>query len=146
MLYITKNRNQTDILDVESFFRVMARDHSLFENDECKRAMKTIDHAKYMGDGIIKTPIGTATITELSTGCKTILLLLLYANKKEHTISIMECGENALNYIFASSEGLDFHVFLNCGIVLQQDYSCVIDGKRFHGAVDIYHALEEEDE
>ena len=64
--------------------------------------MNNIDKAKYLGNGKIETIFGVTWLSNLSSGCKALILL---NHCKDKIINISECGENVLEYIFNLQNG-----------------------------------------
>lgn len=62
--------------------------------------MKHIDNAEYIGNGLIKTIFGVTEIQNLSSGCKTLILLNHQDELGNCVINISECGQNALDFVF----------------------------------------------
>jgi hypothetical protein len=63
--------------------------------------MKLIDNAEYdENTGMINTPLGKTEIQNLSSGCKTLILLNHSQELGNPIIYIGECGTNALNEIY----------------------------------------------
>ena len=72
-------------------------------DDSDLQAMKIIDNAELLdkNTGLIKTPFGLASIKNLSTGCKTVLVYnYCYRHGVRKIISANECGANALSVLF----------------------------------------------
>lgn len=70
-------------------------------NDKDYEYMKLIDNAEYdVETGMINTPLGRTEIQNLSSGCKTLILLNHSNDIGNPIIYIGECGENALNEIY----------------------------------------------
>lgn len=65
-----------------------------------KEIMRFIDSAEYIGDGYIVTPFGRTEIQNLSTGCKTLLLINHSRELEFPIINIGECGKNVLDIVF----------------------------------------------
>lgn len=105
-----KDVPKNDFVDsVDTFFSSIM--YSLPINKKDKEYITQIDKAEYIDNGRIKTVFGDTTVEHLSTGCKTLILLNHYKNK---VISINECGENALDYIYKLPEGsiyMDFAIY-----------------------------------
>lgn len=59
--------------------------------------MQKIDHAVLKADNRIETPYGLGYITNLSTGCKTVINILKYP---DIIFSVDECGANAIELLF----------------------------------------------
>lgn len=115
-IYISKKdvpkRNNRFIESVDMFFNSIMYNLSITDKD--MYYMSSIDKADYVGNGRIKTVFGDTTIENLSTGCKALILLNHY---KDRVISINECGENALDYVYKdNAEGniyLSFAIYPN---------------------------------
>jgi len=70
---------------------------------KCKEYMTLIDNATLIDahSGAIKTPYGVASIRDLSTGCKTLIITyLLREAGNQAVIDVTECGSNVLSHIF----------------------------------------------
>lgn len=93
---IKSNTNFIDSVDL-SFDKEI---YSLNIADKDKYYMNVIDEAQYMGDGYINTPFGKTEIQNLSTGCKTLILLNHMRELNNPVINIGECGKNVLDIIF----------------------------------------------
>jgi hypothetical protein len=78
----------------DAYFNVITYNDGFTEPD--KRIMEKIDNAQIIDINKIETPYGIGAITNLSTGCKTLINILHNSNK---VINISECGENAVNLI-----------------------------------------------
>lgn len=59
--------------------------------------MQKIDHAVLKAGNRIETPYGLGYITNLSTGCKTVINILKYP---DIIFSVDECGANAIELLF----------------------------------------------
>lgn len=66
-----------------------------------KTALKSIDEAVYDGNGFVVTPFGRTMVQNISTGCKTLILINHSIELGNKIISINECGKNVLDIIFA---------------------------------------------
>ncbi len=144
MLYITTKENKMDIADVEAFFSALPNKADSFGDEKYRDAMNRIDHAEYLNDGVIRTQMGVTSVEHLSSGCKAILLILML-NGEDKTISIAECGNNAIDYIYELSKDIDIKVYINRGFAIrQQNCECVINDQYVRDAWKIYEILEEE--
>lgn len=102
-------------------------------------AMSKIDKAKLLDKniGTIQTPFGITNITNLSMGCK-IVLVYLYMRRNidkyaDYILDITECGSNALEVLFECMDKLgDSSVVLllrhSDGIELCTDREFAING------------------
>ena len=87
----------------DAFFNTNYTGYKFGKTD--KDIIKAIDDVDYLGKFRIKSKFykGTAIrVTELSTGCKTVLNVV---NNPDEIFSIAECGENAIKTLFALNTG-----------------------------------------
>ena len=97
-------------VDNEALFNMHTLKEPITKEDE--EAMLNIDKAsvidesrvnKYSKDLLIKTPYGVTTITNLSTGCKTVINFL-HLKDDNIILDVTECGWNALEELFKHYE------------------------------------------
>lgn len=69
-------------------------------NEIDKGYMKAIDKADYLGKKEFISPFGRSNITDLSTGCKALILLKHSEELGDLIVNISECGGNALDRVF----------------------------------------------
>lgn len=95
-----------DIYTDVSLVSNLQRNNDLFFNTRtCNEKMTSVDIAVMMKidnavlkeDNRIETPYGLGFITNLSTGCKTIINILKYPNI---VFSVDECGANVVENLF----------------------------------------------
>lgn len=95
-----------DIYTDVSLVSNLQRNNDLFFNTRtCNEKMTSadiavmmkIDNAVLKEDNRIETPYGLGFITNLSTGCKTIINILKYPNI---VFSVDECGANVIETLF----------------------------------------------
>ena len=98
--HIEKDKKLIQFVDLT--FNKLAYDMKLNQLDT--EYMRKIDGASYLGDGKMETVFGTTWITNLSTGCKVLILLNHYGKNKDYVINIGECGQNALDEVFKLSD------------------------------------------
>lgn len=72
-------------------------------DDIGKEVIKQIDRAIILENNKIETPRGITYLTDLSSGCKTVLNYL-YADKEYLFINVTQCGANALEILFQTME------------------------------------------
>lgn len=117
MVYIVTSFDKiigsTYMFDAEAYFDEIKDDvinHPLY-----KRVIKNIDNAiPTVADGI-KTPFGNTVISNLSTGCKTLLIAVYDISR---WINFLEAGPNVLKEAIAISKdtGLDIHCVIPCNM------------------------------
>ncbi|GFI11127.1 hypothetical protein IMSAGC007_03600 [Lachnospiraceae bacterium] len=115
------------IIDNESFFDNIDIDALSQKSID---VMEQIDKAKLLdlNTGKIETPFGIAGVTDLSTGCKTVInTIYIYENPNAFptvkAINATECGSNALEVLFDVLESNN----INLSIVLEHEddlYKC----------------------
>ncbi len=141
MLYVTTDYNKVKIKDIELYFNSIV-DKSIFNTEIYHKIMNLIDNAVYIENDIVETPFGRTTLNNLSTGCKTVMLLIMLSKEKVF-IPITECGINAINCIYELSNKIDLYTYTNYGFLLDnRNAICIIDGKEISGVNEIYHKLE----
>ena len=136
----TKYQADELIFDNESFFNnnVSSKD---FTNDSIE-IIKKIDNAELLDVdmGKIKTPYGICGISDLSSGCKTILNYLyikVFPNKYPNikAINAIECGWNALEELFRlidrNADTIEVLLQHENGVYKCSDRKYCIDGKRY---------------
>ena len=99
---------------VDLYFDAWIYDITITDAD--KVYMREIDHAEYEGNGYIVTCFGRTEIQNLSTGCKTLILINHYMDNKNVIINIGECGKNVLDKIYAMKTAniyIDFYYVPN---------------------------------
>ena len=142
MLYITTDEKNIFIKDVELSFNLI--DKKLFNKDVYFQIMKQIDNAICIEEDIIKTPFGNTSMNNLSTGCKTALLLIYFSGQKKY-IPITGCGINAIECLFDLAESYDLYAYMNYGFMMsnsKENASCLIDDKLIKGRKEIFYTLQ----
>ena len=88
----------------DSYFMYSTKVHDL--DSVCKNYMREIDGAELIDEKIktIKTDFGTADISKLSTGLKTLLNTYLWRDEKSLIVDITECGKNVLDKVISVAE------------------------------------------
>lgn len=94
----TQNSGKNVIKSVSLTFDKLIYNLEVTSDD--KEAMLVIDSAKYLENGMIETPFGRTEVQNLSSGCKTLILLNHRKELGNPIINIGECGKNVLDYIF----------------------------------------------
>lgn len=89
--------------------------YSMLDNTD-KELMAKIDHAAYIEGEIIRTPFGSTTIYELSTGCKTVInlrhIIQDEVRVKSTVIRVTACGQNALEEAFKIADNTEAMLLL----------------------------------
>ena len=100
-LYINEKAIEKDIRFISAVDLTFDKEiYDLEITDIDNAFLKEIDNAVYEGNGYIVTPFGRTEIQNLSTGCKTLLLLNHSKNLENPVINVGECGKNVLDIIF----------------------------------------------
>lgn len=109
-IYTTKQVNGlTYINDVEAYFFVNWKE--VINSKYAKNVIKKIDGVTKFYDNLVETPFGIAKYTELSTGCKA-LLIALYNN--EFLVNFLETGENVVEELILlnkQNKDIDVNIF-----------------------------------
>lgn len=98
MITIYTNMQQSDdrfVLNNDAYFNIITSTLPLDEAD--RKLIKRIDNAIVIDNVKIQSNYGIGNITDLSTGCKTVLNIKKNPDK---IFCIDECGPNALTEIF----------------------------------------------
>lgn len=69
-------------------------------NDRDRIYLKEIDNAELKENNKVVTPFGYTDISNISTGCKVLILLNHSKELGNLIISIDECGDNALDFVY----------------------------------------------
>lgn len=69
--------------------------------------LNTIDHSTYVGDGIIKTRFGVTTLNNISSGCKTLLVALIFP---DYWIDFLDAGANVFRYAVRISKDYELKI------------------------------------
>lgn len=122
---ITHTGNNSIINFNDEYFCGTYMNYSFTDLD--KKIIKQIDSAVIIDDDKIQTPFGIASIEDLSTGCKTLININHNPNK---IISIVECGDNAIDCLFENFYNGEVTVYANFMIAPSKIVApCRVDGK-----------------
>lgn len=143
MLYLCSDpKSKRVIYDVEIRFKSLVSNHISFDSDICRQVIKTIDHATLTHGNIIETPFGSASISDLSSGCKAVLLALHYSSIKDTDwiVSIEECGSTPIKVLCELAKKKDVYVYFASQVfVISDSVECVVDGVKCKGSTEIYN-------
>ncbi len=100
-------------------------------SSDIKQIIKHIDNADYISGTSIQTRYEEVVdISKLSTGCKTVINVLLFPNK---IVNCIEAGSNAIEFMFKYFHTGNIHIpFIP---VISSIYATDIDYKTSDGAV-----------
>lgn len=126
---IDANASNIIVDNEDFFFRVVI----FSEIKEAAAIIKSIDNAKIISldKGLIDTPFGITNVDNLSTGCKTALnvaYLNLHPEIDVDTVSLVECGKNAIDCIFKMDSNIKFYMKNSGAIFKIEDKKFSIDG------------------
>lgn len=96
------------INDAGTYFNINIKPSEITSID--KEVIKRIDNGTFVDEEDIKTPFGTTSMYNLSSGTKTIISILHHTEK---IFNLINCGENALKVLFELIDGTDIQVFLD---------------------------------
>ncbi len=101
--------------------------------------IQAIDHSRMLSPFTISSRFDgtTLNIDKLSTGCKTALNILFNPDK---IFDIRECGDNALDVIYALPEG---NVYCDYPLISFEMDRAYVFGKKGKREIDSYEALKE---
>lgn len=101
MIEFYKNYNDGNVItDIDIVFNSISYELQLDDNDI--DYMKNVDNAVYDSNGYVITPYGKTQMRNLSTGCKTLILINHSEEiRKNAVISIDGCGKNVLDIVFS---------------------------------------------
>lgn len=106
--------------------------YSLNITTEDEKALQIIDNAEYIGNGYINTPFGRTEIQNLSTGCKTLILLNHAQELGNPIINIGECGKNVLDKVFKMD---NIRIYIDyCSIPNEYDYNKMVHVIAYKGS------------
>lgn len=123
--------------DCEAFFDAKVSSKEFTDKD--LDIIKKIDNAVLLDKdiGTVRTPFGVASIENLSSGCKTVLVLqYLIRNSNDYSgkilLDVTACGYNALDILFnlVSSAHIDIVLLLrhDNGLCRCSSHNYVVDG------------------
>lgn len=139
MLYLcSEPKSKKVVYDVETRFKNLTG-YIPFGSDIYRQAIKTIDHAILTDDLLIETPFGSGLISDLSSGCKAVLLALYYTNT-DYIVSIEECGATPIKVLCDLAKEKDIYVYFASQVVVASNsVECVVDGVKCTGGTEIYN-------
>lgn len=115
------------------------RNTAAFLDERAKEIIFRIDHSEMLSQFTIRSRFdGTSlNIDRLSTGCKTALNVLYHPDK---IFDIRECGDNALDVIYALPEG---NVYCDYPLISFYMEKVLVQDKKGKREVDSYEELKE---
>lgn len=131
---IPKNMQLVDFNDI--FFNKYTAD---LLDDRAREIIAKIDHSEMVNKYTVKSRFdGLAlNIDKISTGCKTVLNIMYHSDK---IFDIRECGENALDVIYALDSG---NVYCEYPLISFEMEAVSIYEKTGKRVVDSYDELKE---
>lgn len=131
MLYIYSSLKSIDrkkfVNDVEIFFNFDLA-YNLKTDEAINKILKTIDGAHIIAGNVVETKFGVTTLSNLSTGCKALIIALLNPGL---TVNFTEVGDNVVELAFELSKNRDLHVYTRNSVVFGKNLDTVVnlDGK-----------------
>lgn len=102
------------IMSVDAYFNLNVTGEML--SNTCKKYLERYEYARLIDEsGVLVGRFGAFPLTEISSGVKTLLILVLMKEKKlkkEAYINISECGDNILTEVFKYAEELQIPTIL----------------------------------
>lgn len=113
-----------------------------FDKPIYRMIMKEIDSAEIIADTVIRTPFGVTVMDNLSHGCRTVMLTVLYSGTDIY-VPLNECGDNGIKLLFkiAKEYNMDLNVIINRVLSIDEDIECTINGAYYKGGYNIYKRL-----
>lgn len=131
MLYIYSSLKSIDrkkfVNDVEIFFNFDLA-YNLKTDEAINKILKTIDGAHIIAGNVVETKFGVTTLSNLSTGCKALIIALLNPGL---TVNFTEVGDNVVELAVELSKNRDLHVYTRNSVVFGKNLDTVVnlDGK-----------------
>lgn len=92
-----------------------------FDSPMARKIIKTIDKSEYISGHYIESPVlGGISPEQLSTGCKSLLLLL---NRPELIVAGERMGDNCYPILFEMAETADYTITLNHFVPFKEPFS-----------------------
>lgn len=131
MLYIYSSLKSIDrkkfVNDVEIFFNFDLA-YNLKTDEAINKILKTIDSAHLINGNVVETKFGVTTLSNLSTGCKALIIALLNPSL---IVNFTEVGDNVVELAVELSKNRDLHVYTRNSVVFGKNLDTVVnlDGK-----------------
>lgn len=131
MLYIYSSLKSIDrkkfVNDVEIFFNFDLA-YNLKTDKAINKILKTIDGAHIINGNVVETKFGVTTLSNLSTGCKALIIAWLNPSL---TVNFIEVGDNVVELAVELSKSRDLHVYTRNSVVFGKNLDTVVnlDGK-----------------
>jgi hypothetical protein len=124
------------IRNIDTVFKFNLISGKLAITDEMKTYIKQIDNAEIVSDTEMITDFGRCSINNLSTGVKTVILMMMYKDK--YNFDLTFCGKNVLYKAFelADKYGIDI-IIRHIEIPDNTDYTFKINNRIVNSYLDI---------
>lgn len=111
MLYISVGAFDKDcIVNVKETFDFRKK-QEWFQREDVRRVIRNIDKTEVVDGECLKSPIlGIISPERLSTGCKAVILMIMYDNYKVYAT---KCGDNCASDILKIAETKDLTIVLH---------------------------------
>ena len=131
---VAKNK----IEDVESRFELLIKTGEKFEDDIYTQVMQQIDGVISRDNEIIETKFGKTLINNLSTGCKSVILMIFYRDSN-YFVNIDDCGDNAIKIVFSLGDSMNIKAFTASHIKINGDnITCMLNDHLCVGGYNIF--------
>lgn len=126
------------IFDVEKSFYVIA--NQCYKQEYFEGVIQNIEHGEVIEKGIIKTIFGFATISQISTGAKALLLALY---KPKAIVNFREAGNNVVAYALKLSKKYDLSIYLDREVPgIRTNESVLLNGEKIVTFDELNNAIE----
>lgn len=131
MLYISTSIDSIDkskfVDDVDIYFNFDLA-NNLKSDKIIDRILEVIDGAHIINGNVVETKFGVTTLSNLSTGCKALIIALLNPGL---TVNFTEVGDNVVELAVELSKNRDLHVYTRNSVVFGKNLDTVVnlDGK-----------------
>ena len=124
MLYISFNiEDKNCIKSIDATFNYRKK-QDWFEREDVRRVIKSIDLTEVIEGECLRSPVlGVIAPERLSTGCKAIILMIMYPQYK---IYATKCGDNCSPEILRVADIEDRTIVLNHVMEFKEPFTAII--------------------
>jgi hypothetical protein len=126
MLYVSFGDVGTDCIETVNATFNYRKKPEWFNRDDVKRIIKNIDKTEVIEDECLKSPVlGTIAPERLSTGCKAVILMLMYSGKRK--VYATKCGDNCAPEILNLAKNMDISIVLHHVMEFPEPFEMTIE-------------------